>query len=55
MLRSWQARAMNDAVLLDIDGPIATITLNRPEKLNPQSEEWTEGLLVGRGAAGGRA
>lgn len=41
---------MNDAVLLDIDGPIATITLNRPEKMNPQSEEWTDGLLdaVGR-------
>ena len=36
---------MNDAVLLDIDGPIATITLNRPDKMNPQSEEWTEGLL----------
>jgi enoyl-CoA hydratase/carnithine racemase len=36
---------MNDAVLLDIDGPIATITLNRPAKMNPQSEEWTEGLL----------
>ncbi len=36
---------MNDAVLLDIDGPVATITLNRPEKLNCQSEEWTEGLI----------
>lgn len=33
-----------DAVLLHIDGPIATITLNRPEKLNPQSQEWTDGL-----------
>ncbi len=36
----------NEPVLLDIDGAVATITLNRPEKLNPQSQEWTEGLLA---------
>jgi len=37
---------MSDAVLFDIDGPVASVTLNRREKLNPQSEEWTEGLLT---------
>jgi 2-(1,2-epoxy-1,2-dihydrophenyl)acetyl-CoA isomerase len=35
---------MNDAVLLDIDGAVATITLNRPERLNAQSVEWTDDL-----------
>ncbi len=37
---------MSDAVLFDVDGAVATITLNRPEKMNPQSEEWTEGLMA---------
>lgn len=33
-------------VLLDVDGPIATVTLNRPDKLNTFSEPFMDGLLA---------
>lgn len=33
---------MHGAMLLDIEGPVATITFDRPEILNAQSVEWTE-------------
>jgi 2-(1,2-epoxy-1,2-dihydrophenyl)acetyl-CoA isomerase len=35
---------MSDAVLLKIDGPIATVTLNRPEVYNALDQSMTEGL-----------
>ncbi|WP_290814713.1 enoyl-CoA hydratase/isomerase family protein [Halovivax sp.] len=35
----------DDAVLLDVDGDVATITLNRPERRNALSEEIGDGLL----------
>jgi enoyl-CoA hydratase/carnithine racemase len=33
-----------DAVLLDIDGPLARITLNRPRVLNAMNLQWVQGL-----------
>jgi enoyl-CoA hydratase/carnithine racemase len=33
-----------DAVLLDVDGVVARITLNRPEVLNAENMEWVHGL-----------
>ena len=30
----WHDRAMYDEILYDVDGPVATITLNRPDALN---------------------
>ncbi len=33
-----------DAVLLDIDGPVATVTLNQPERRNALSREISDGL-----------
>ena len=35
---------MNDAVLLDVAGGVATITLNRPEAMNSMSRDLSEGL-----------
>ena len=35
---------MGDAVLCRVDGPVATVTLNRPEALNAQNEQWTDDL-----------
>lgn len=32
---------MGDAILVDVEGAVATVTMNRPDTLNAQSEEWT--------------
>jgi enoyl-CoA hydratase len=40
------------AVHTEIAGPVATITLNRPEVLNAMNLAWTEGLLAAAQAAG---
>ena len=40
---------MSDVLKIDIDGPIATFTLNRPEKLNAFSSELKEALRLNVG------
>jgi 2-(1,2-epoxy-1,2-dihydrophenyl)acetyl-CoA isomerase len=35
---------MSDTILLSIDGPVARITLNDPDRLNAQSVAWTAGF-----------
>jgi 2-(1,2-epoxy-1,2-dihydrophenyl)acetyl-CoA isomerase len=37
---------MNDEVLYQVDGPIATVTLNRPDHLNIMTTELLEGVLA---------
>jgi 2-(1,2-epoxy-1,2-dihydrophenyl)acetyl-CoA isomerase len=36
---------MNDTVLYDVDGAIATVTLNRPDRMNTMSRELLDGAL----------
>ena len=44
---------MSEAVTFELSGPVATATLERPEKLNAISNERLHGLLdaLGRAAA----
>src|SRR5471032_1030237 len=40
--KTKREKAMSEAVLLTLDGPIATVTLNRPEAYNSLNAEMTE-------------
>jgi 2-(1,2-epoxy-1,2-dihydrophenyl)acetyl-CoA isomerase len=40
-----QENGMSDTVLYDVDGPIASVTLNRPERMNTMNVELLDDLL----------
>lgn len=46
---------MADDVLLEIDGPLGLITLNRPERLNALTPGWVDDFLAALGTLSARA
>src|SRR5690606_4502030 len=44
-------RTMNETVLSTLEGPIAWITLNRPERLNAMNRPLVDGLIAALSAA----